>query len=218
MPLNANTTVDLIQMPPVDFDIDRSYVFRDIKPIKNSLGYSDLVGSTDYPLLEAKLSNFFYDQRCTPQDFYSFVGKYKASRAPFLFLDTFNSVLKERQNEQIEMYTTIEFETTGVYRLFQNYNYNGAVVKKPISYFQIEELVINGTVQTIDNNAIISVINNSSGIINYKIRGKFFTVVKIKDGKEIENLNRNLRSVSELVLYEYTILTVDNSSIILDPL
>jgi hypothetical protein len=205
MPLNANTTVDLIQMPPVDFDIDRSYVFRDIKPIKNSLGYSDLVGSTDYPLLEAKLSNFFYDQRCTPQDFYSFVGKYKASRAPFLFLDTFNSVLKERQNEQIEMYTTIEFETTGVYRLFQNYNYNGAVVKKPISYFQIETLTLNGTLQSINANAIMSSITNVSTITSYKIRGKFFTVVKIKEGKELESLNRNLRSISELVLYEYTL-------------
>jgi hypothetical protein len=205
MPLNANTTVDLIQMPPVDFDIDRSYVFRDIKPIKNSLGYADLVGSTEYPLLEAKLSNFFYDQRCTPQDFYSFVGKYKASRAPFLFLDSFNSVLKERQNDQIEMYTTINLVATGVYRLFQNYNYNGTIVRKPVNYFQLDSLTLDGAAQTIDTNIIYNNNINLTYISNYAITGKFFTVVRIKDGKEIENLNRNLRTVNELVLYEYTI-------------
>jgi hypothetical protein len=204
--LDADTSIALREMPNVDYNIERSYVFRDLNPVGNSIGYKDQIYRTNYPLLEAKITDLFFNRGCGSADFYEFVYEFKSKRTPFLFLDEINSKLKATENKLIETYTTLE-QFNGIdYFFYQNYKYNNVTTKKPIFYYKLDSLSLDGVPRSVNPNTILKgpiSVNSAFGIL--AVSGTFYTPVKIKEGKELETIQKSLRTVSELNLYEYPI-------------
>lgn len=165
----------------------------------------DTVYRTNYPLLEAKLTAIFFNDNCNRTDFDSFILEVKSKRQVFLFEDEINFEIKPSSGKLIESYTIARiWETPNTYRLFQIYKYGDYQIEKPLLYYKIDSVKIAG-VDTPFTHSLDSPNITIPTQGNYELIGTFYTPVKIKEGKETEDINKKLRSINELSIYEYPI-------------